>query len=56
MECDKCFSIQDYRITACLGILVWLTENHTVSGYKGIADPVGEVWQIFPAKKILDLA
>lgn len=35
--------IQDYRVTACISLLVWITEMHSKGGNKAIADPMGEV-------------
>ena len=36
-------SPQDYRHTACLGLLEWLSSTHHQRGYAGVADQYGEV-------------
>ncbi|KAF2354393.1 Tubulin-tyrosine ligase/Tubulin polyglutamylase [Trinorchestia longiramus] len=34
---------QDYRLTACLGLLGWLSESYAVGGYSAVASSGGEV-------------
>ena len=34
---------QDYRMTACMGLLMWLTETYGTGGYAAVADAMAEV-------------
>ncbi|XP_063842588.1 tubulin monoglycylase TTLL3-like [Scylla paramamosain] len=47
-EDERTAFIHDYRLTACLNMLKWLTERHDTHGANAVADPHGEV----PMKRV----
>ncbi|MPC20938.1 Tubulin glycylase 3A [Portunus trituberculatus] len=47
-EDERTAFIHDYRLTACLNMLKWLTERHDTHGVNAVADPHGEV----PMKRV----
>ena len=42
-EDERTAFIHDYRLTACLNMLKWLTERHDTHGSNAVADSHGEV-------------
>lgn len=42
-EDERTAFIHDYRLTACLNVLKWITERHDTHGPQAVADPHGEV-------------
>lgn len=42
-EDERTAFIHDYRLTACLNMLKWLTERHDTHGSSAVADSHGEV-------------
>ncbi|XP_045619331.2 LOW QUALITY PROTEIN: tubulin glycylase 3E [Procambarus clarkii] len=47
-EDERTAFIHDYRLTACLNVLKWVTERHDTHGPQAISDPHGEV----PMKRV----